>query len=173
MELKPIKGFENEYLISDTGKVFSEMFRNNKTAFKRRKELSLCCNGHGYKYITLSKAGKKERFYVHRLVAEHFLKPAPDGAVINHKDHNRSNNDVSNLEWVTQADNVKYSACLMAHPKSKCKPTSTGEKYITYCKRGKAHYRLNLRKLHIDTYFNTLEEAVAFRDMVLGGDNGA
>jgi hypothetical protein len=168
MELKQVYGYEGLYLVSDTGKVFSEVFRNNKAVFKRRKELKLNSNGHGYLYVGLRKNGVTKRVYVHRLVAEHFLGKPPEGSVINHKDHDRSNNNASNLEWVSQAENVKYSALLMSHPKSKCKPTNTGEKYISFQKSGKSKYRVQIRKLNINKYFEALEEAVAFRNQILG-----
>lgn len=170
MHLKQVSGYEGIYLVSDTGKVFSEVFRNNKTVLKRRRELKLSDNGHGYLYITLSKNGVRKRVYVHRLVAEHFLCHAPEGAVINHKDHDRSNNNVSNLEWTTQADNVRYSAELMSHPKKVFKRSNTGNKYIRECKWKKScSYRLCIRQIHVYKTFKKLEEAIAYRDSLLGG----
>jgi hypothetical protein len=47
---------------------------------------------------------------VHRLVAEAFLGPCPDGFEVGHKDHDRTNARLSNLEYLTHADNVKASA---------------------------------------------------------------
>ena len=62
---------------------------------------------HGYAAVTLWIDGVSEKFKVHRLVAEVFLGPAAPDMTVNHKDHDKRNNHVNNLEWVTQSDNTK------------------------------------------------------------------
>lgn len=63
----------------------------------------------GHLRIVLSEAGKRKRVFVHRLVAEAFI-PNPDNLpIINHKDENPSNNEVSNLEWCTVLYNNNYN----------------------------------------------------------------
>lgn len=63
----------------------------------------------GHLRIVLSEAGKRKRVFVHRLVAEAFI-PNPDNLpIINHKDENPSNNEVSNLEWCTVSYNNNYN----------------------------------------------------------------
>lgn len=68
----------------------------------------------GYQRVTLCYMGKVKRFLVHRLVAQVHL-PNPDNLpVINHKDGNKQNNQVYNLEWTTQAMNEKHSYDVLA-----------------------------------------------------------
>ena len=65
-------------------------------------------NGNGYLMVALSGA-KTRRAYVHHLVAEAFLGSRPDGMVINHKDRDRTNNAVDNLEYVSRKENCDHS----------------------------------------------------------------
>jgi hypothetical protein len=98
---KPIKGFEKEYLISDTGKVFS--IRNNR-------ELKVKINVvHGYCEIELNVKGKVCYKRVHRLVAQTFIPNPNNYSVVNHKDGVKTNNCVSNLEWVTPSENNRHA----------------------------------------------------------------
>ena len=67
----------------------------------------ICKNG--YKRIHVSHEGKSYKFLVHRLVAAAFI-PNPDNLpCVNHKDGNKQNNSVSNLEWVTYSENQKHA----------------------------------------------------------------
>jgi hypothetical protein len=71
-------------------------------------------NHKGYLKIGLFKDGKCEKHRVHRLVAQAFI-PNPYGlSDVNHIDGNKQNNSVSNLEWVSNRDNVEYSKYMMA-----------------------------------------------------------
>lgn len=90
-----IKGFDN-YIIFTDGKIIGP----------RGYYLKPDPNSTGYLRVTLSKEGKTTRRFIHQLVAETFLNK-PEGTVVNHKDGNRLNNNVSNLEWVTMSENVK------------------------------------------------------------------
>ena len=65
-------------------------------------------NGKGYKNMILRIDGESKMLYVHRMVAETFI-PNPKGlSEVNHKDENKSNNCVSNLEWMSKIDNLHY-----------------------------------------------------------------
>jgi hypothetical protein len=71
-----------------------------------------CCNG--YRAVVLSR-GKQE--YVHRLVALVFIGPAPDGpAEVNHINGDKSDNRVSNLEWVTHGENMRHAREVLMMP---------------------------------------------------------
>lgn len=59
----------------------------------------------GYRRVLLSKNGVKKHFLVHRLIAETFIPKADDRNYVNHKDGNKLNNCVSNLEWCTRSEN--------------------------------------------------------------------
>lgn len=79
-----------------------------------------------YTKVALTKDGKSEHFYVHRIVAAAFI-PNPDNLpVVNHKDENKSNNCVENLEWCTQKYNMNYGTCQERRSK-KMKGMHAGE----------------------------------------------
>lgn len=63
----------------------------------------------GYLSIATTQNGKVVRTYIHHLVAESFIGPRPSGADINHRDGDKTNNVVSNLEYVTHAENIRHA----------------------------------------------------------------
>ena len=96
--IRIIENYPN-YTISDKGEIV-----NTNT----NKELKGYIRKDGYVIISLSKGGKKYKCYLHRLVAETFI-PNPDNLPqVNHKDEAKTNNCVSNLEWITPKDNCNY-----------------------------------------------------------------
>jgi hypothetical protein len=98
---KPVPGWEDRFAVSDWGRVRSLL--SGRLMCVRRKS-------DGYLDISLRAAGRKAwRCTLHRLVAVTFL-PA-DGArpYVNHKDGDRANNYVANLEWCTQSENMKHA----------------------------------------------------------------
>lgn len=101
---KPIKGFEN-YEVSNMGKVRSLNY--NKTG--RVKELKRIKTIWGYLYVNLYKDGKMQQKTIHRLVAEAFINNPEGLPVINHRDENKTNNIVDNLEWCSHKYNMDYS----------------------------------------------------------------
>ena len=99
-----IIGYEG-YQVSNLGRVKS--LGNYKT--RKEKILKQCIDKDGYLQVQLCKNGKIKTFKVHRLVAQAFI-PNPDNLPqVNHKDENKENNIVSNLEWCTQQYNSEYS----------------------------------------------------------------
>lgn len=76
---------------------------------RRGQPLSQHDNGRGYLIVRLLINGKQTSKGVHRLVAEAFLVNEGNLSDVNHKDCNRYNNNVSNLEWITHGENIKYS----------------------------------------------------------------
>jgi hypothetical protein len=74
----------------------------------------------GYFSVSLQKDGKTKHVLVHRLVAEKFIRiKRPDQIYVNHKDGNKSNNYVSNLEWVTASENTKHAWNNGLHEKTR------------------------------------------------------
>lgn len=109
---KDIKGYEGYYQVSNTGKVKAlerTIKIGNVNITRTEKMKSQLLNPDGYYTVKLSKDGKDVRIGVHRLVAMAFIPNNDLTLEVNHKDFNRTNNNVENLEWVTHAENVKYS----------------------------------------------------------------
>lgn len=99
---KEIEGFKG-YTIDEYGNVRSYKYDKNG------KILKPFISKGGYCYIDLSKNHIKYRFAIHHLVAKNFINSYFEGAVINHKDANKTNNYYKNLEWVTQKENINKS----------------------------------------------------------------
>lgn len=127
---KDIEGFEDLYQVSNMGRVRS-LTRNKKgkngvpcPIQGRIMKQHIC---FGYYYITLSKNGKYKGFRVHRLVANAFI-PNPDNLPqVNHKDENKANNCVDNLEWCDSKYNVNYGTgterSRLSNTNGKCSKT--------------------------------------------------
>jgi hypothetical protein len=86
--------YDISYGVTTDGLVYS---------FKRKKYLKPADNGKGYLFVQL----RGKTIYVHRMVAITYLGD-PSGMQVNHKDKNKKNNSVSNLEWVTGSDNLYH-----------------------------------------------------------------
>ena len=101
---KRIKGLEDRFMVSSEGRIKSISRFNGKYTVRERIMRDRTTR-FGYKAINLFD-GEKIRYYqVHRLVAEAFI-PNPDNKpVIDHLDGDKTNNCVSNLEWVSMAEN--------------------------------------------------------------------
>lgn len=109
---KDVKGYENIYKVSNFGNIKSLdriiYNKGNKSYCNiKGKTLKKCINTVGYYCVVLCKAGKVKTFNVHQLQAIAFLNHIPNkyDSVINHKDLNKLNNNISNLEIVTQREN--------------------------------------------------------------------
>lgn len=116
---KPIKDFE-DYLASDLGNVYST---------KSNKQMHLTKTKNGYMHINLSKGNKKHGFYVHRLVANAFIPNPENLPQVNHKDEDKSNNGISNLEWCTNRYNQNYGTSNKRRSE-KLKSRQTGNKIL-------------------------------------------
>lgn len=111
-EWKEIQGYEGIYEVSNFGNVRSlpRYKRGNfdSKVFIEGKTIKQVKNNRGYYIVQLSKNNKVKNFSVHRLVAEAFIPNPNNFPQVNHKDEDKSNNRVSNLEWMTLKRNINY-----------------------------------------------------------------
>lgn len=102
-EWKPVVGYEGIYEVSNTGKINIINYRN--LGYNKRRKTKVM---FGYERITLIKGEHRQNIGVHRVVAMAFLPNTQNLPSINHKDENKLNNNVNNLEWCSVAYNNAY-----------------------------------------------------------------
>ena len=106
---RDIPGYEGLYQVSNLGNVKSLGNGDNNNNVGKEKMLKLRKDKDGYLTVFLYIHNYKKSYKVHRLVALAFLPNPNNYPQINHKDKNKSNNNVDNLEWCTAQYNVDYS----------------------------------------------------------------
>jgi len=100
--MTPIKGFENQYSITESGKVFSHKKNRfmNLTDFKGYKKVKLRDNKNNQ---------KPKNFLIHRLVADAFIPNPENKPEVNHINSKRFDNSIENLEWATREENNQHA----------------------------------------------------------------
>jgi hypothetical protein len=110
---KDVVGFEGYYEVSNTGLVRRKkthtIYKDGRVAFFSETILKQGLNHKGYSRVFLSKESNKSTRTVHRLVAEAFIPNPEKKATVNHKDLNKQNNSVDNLEWLTNKENMQHA----------------------------------------------------------------
>ena len=101
---KDIDGYEGLYQVSNLGNVKSLNYRRTG----KERILKPGNNGLGYLFVILCNNGKLKHFKIHRLVAKAFLENPDNKSDVNHKDEDKTNNNVDNLEWMTRLENNNY-----------------------------------------------------------------
>ena len=99
MNWKPIVGFEEHYLVSDSGQVWS---------LRRHRALKPKIDRYGYEVVGLFINGKSHHRTVHRLVAQAFVPNPNNLPTVNHINENKTDNRAVNLEWLSVADNDNH-----------------------------------------------------------------
>lgn len=122
---KQVSGYEN-YEVSDNGRV-----RRNERLLKPIVSKS------GYASVHLSKNGLKKKYRINRLVAIAFLENPYGYPVVNHKDENKLNNNVNNLEWCDHTYNANYGTRNERISK-RIKNLDTGEVFKSTCEAAKS-----------------------------------
>ena len=116
---KPVKDYEGYYEVDQFGRVYSLdriiTVKDNGRVYDKPikgRRLRQTAHSQGYKAVALTKDGNTTMVYVHRLVAEAFI-PNPDNLpMVNHKDEDKTNNFVDNLEWCTNEYNINYGTAI-------------------------------------------------------------
>ena len=141
-----IIGYPN-YLIYSDGSVFSKKFNRFKTPQKFNT---------GYKYVLLYNGRKPKAMRIHRLVAIHYIPNPENKPQVDHINRDISNNDISNLRWVTKSENNQNKGLSSIN--------TSGHKYISY---SNTHQRWIFRKKLNGKYkcktFKTKKEALCYK----------
>lgn len=146
---QPIAGYEGRYAVSDRGRVWS---------YTKHAALSPNRMTHGYLCVHLYLGGRRNRAVktIHQLVAQAFIPNPNKCREVNHKNFNREDNSVENLEWVTRKENVQHALAAGRRVRP--------EKRV----RG-----INLRSKEIVTFESQIAAERALRGKQTGGISGA
>lgn len=109
---KDIEGYEGIYQVSDMGRIKSmAREKRNKWGTFMVGEMIMkpIIDRNGYRTIRLAKEGKQKAAFIHRLVLSAFVRSPGVGDDCNHKDGDKGNNSLSNLEWVSRSQNVAHA----------------------------------------------------------------
>ena len=142
---KWIPGYEGYYMASTHGRIKSVDryvgYKKSGQRLMKGKILKQSTDKGGYKIVQLNKNGKEKLFTVHRLVAQVFLENSSNLPQVNHKDENKQNNNVDNLEWISPKDNMNYGTRNERMSNSLKGRTFTEEhrKNISKVRKGKHH----------------------------------
>ena len=185
---KPIEGYENYYEISNKGRLRSvDRVVQDKNGVKMpiKGRLIKCGTCQGYKIYNLYKGGKYKSVRIHRLVAQAFIPNPENKSDVNHKDFDRSNNCVENLEWTTRQENCKwssenYSKCRLGRkiPHGRYKENLKREMHHIHKKGdkyGHTYYQFVINKDQkvITKSFKNLDDAISYRDKFFEEIGGA
>lgn len=166
---KPLKEFE-DYQISNLGNVKSlsrTILRNGKYPFLS-KELILSprIGNSGYKQLCLTKEGKVYTRRVHQLVAITFLNyiPCKYKLVVNHKDFNKLNNNIDNLEIVTCREN-SY------HKHLKCSSNYIGVSWNKTSNKWESNILIDKKPIYIGQFENEIDASNAYQKVLFNYEN--
>ena len=138
--MKDILGYEGLYAITSCGKVWS---------YKSKKFLKPQKKRDGYLQVGLCKGGERKYYKIHRLVAMTYI-PNPDNLPqVNHKDENKENNALPNLEWCDGSYNINYGSRNKRVSQTLSKPVFCVELNKTFDGASAAARELGLDNSHI------------------------
>jgi hypothetical protein len=110
---KPVKNYEDIYLVSNKGVVKSidhlVIHKNGRNRIQKGRILKTSISKKGYVQVSLSKNNKRFHTGIHRVVAIAFIPNPNNLPQVNHKDGNKLNNEEDNLEWSTNSDNQLHA----------------------------------------------------------------
>ena len=108
---RDVEGYEGYYKVSNFGRVknLERKVKGHPGINTIKEKILKSQKQHGYRSVTFSVKNSPKLFLIHRLVAKAFLPNPENKTQINHKDFDRSNNHVDNLEWATRIENVEHA----------------------------------------------------------------
>lgn len=164
---KDIKGYKSYYQISNKGNVKSldriiyDDYNGNRT-FKGLVMVPGVVNG-GYLDIKLSKNNTLTHFKIHTLVANAFIPNLFNKPCVNHKDGNKLNNNVDNLEWVTYSENMLHAYDIgLLKRKQVLMSTKNGKPLLVFSSLREASRELNI-------YISSISECCNGKRKTAGG----
>lgn len=127
-KFKDVIGYEDHYLVSSYGRVFSKNYHQVKGRIQELIQMTHFDKkrGYRYKYVELKNKSKM----IHNIVAEAFHGEKKIGMQVNHKDGNIYNNKASNLEYVTQSENIRHAFDNNLYKRSKLTKKLAKEIYL-------------------------------------------
>ena len=137
---KDIEGYEGLYQVSNLGRVRSldrmVEYSDGTKRLHRGRVLKAAADKDGYDRVILSTPSGHKNRLVHRLVAQAFIPNPEHLPEVNHKDENKRNNVVSNLEWCTDKYNVNYGTGLKRRADTQRNDPDQSKPVIQYTKDG-------------------------------------
>ena len=103
---KEIPGYDGDYQVSNLGRIRSFKKWNDG---RKSRILKPSTNSYGYHFVMLSKNGKQTPKTIHRLIAKAFIPNPKNKRTINHKNGDKADNKIENLEWATYSENHKHA----------------------------------------------------------------
>ena len=159
---KDVKGFEELYQVSNLGNVRSKerkIFNNGSKKYNtlKSKTKKQRINNWGYNYVMFSKDSKPFGKLVHRLVADAFIANKENLPQVNHKDGNKQNNSVENLEWCSVKENILHARFVLGNRPTIFEPKRIFcvelQKWFESCEE--ARKTLNIRGTNFKRIINT------------------
>ena len=125
---KDVIGYEGLYQVSNHGRIKS-------LKFNKERILKPGLNNTGYFIVNLFINNKSKIYKIHRLIAIHFVPNPVNKPQVNHKDGNKLNNHVDNLEWCTRSENMKHAwkngLCENVRKKAIKQGSMNGKEYLS------------------------------------------
>ena len=134
---RDVKGYEGLFIVSDKGEVQRLPRVDALGKIYGFKSMKGGVNADGYVRVGLNKDGKERKIFLHRIVLEAFSDEIPEGCEVNHKNLNKQDNRLENLEWTSHRENMNHAKDngALENRKTRAKTIynhNTGELYRGY-----------------------------------------